>query len=80
MLKLISQELSKNTTRVVEVAVKAEVQNSVLPALEQIARTEIKSAVNGQISKGLAESMKQVSSMSHLQIVELISSDASQRD
>ncbi|THG95333.1 hypothetical protein EW026_g6298 [Hermanssonia centrifuga] len=59
ILKLISTELTKNTTRVVEMAVKAEVQSSVLPALENITRTEVKAALNNQISKGLAESMKQ---------------------
>jgi len=40
-------------------AVKTEVQSSVLPALETITRNEVKSAVNGQIAKGLGESMKQ---------------------
>ena len=60
ILKLISTELTRNTTRVVEMAVKAEVQNSVLPALENITKTEVKAALNNQISKGLAESMKQV--------------------
>ena len=40
ILKLISTELTKNTTRVVEMAVKAEVQNSVLPSLENITKTE----------------------------------------
>lgn len=61
ILKLISTELTKNTTRVVEMAVKAEVQQSVLPALENITKTEVKAALNNQISKGLAESMKQAS-------------------
>ena len=60
ILKIISTELTKNTTRVVEMAVKAEVQNSVLPSLENIAKTEIKSAMNNQIAKGLADAMKQV--------------------
>jgi hypothetical protein len=60
ILKLISTELTKNTTRVVEMAVKAEVQSSVLPALENITKTEVKAALNNQISKGLADSMKQV--------------------
>lgn len=61
ILKLISTELTKNTTRVVEMAVKAEVQNSVLPALENITKTEVKAALNNQISKGLSDSMKQAS-------------------
>lgn len=61
ILKLISTELTKNTTRVVEMAVKGEVQNSVLPSLEAITKTEMKLATNNQIAKGLSESFKQVS-------------------
>ena len=61
ILKLISTELTKNTTRVVEMAVKGEVQNSVLPSLENITKTEVKLAVNTQIAKGLGDSMKNVS-------------------
>ena len=61
ILKLISTELTKNTTRVVESAVKNEVQQSVLPALERITKEEVKLAMNGQISKGLTDSMQQVS-------------------
>lgn len=60
ILKLISTELTKNTTRVVETAVKAEVLNSVLPSLEAITKNEVKASLNNQISKGLAESIKQV--------------------
>ncbi|KAG8694949.1 hypothetical protein FRC09_009498, partial [Ceratobasidium sp. 395] len=59
ILKLISNELTKNTTRVVEMAIRSEVQTSVLPALEAIAKTEIKNALNGQIARGVADSMKQ---------------------
>jgi len=59
ILKLISTELTKNTTRVVESAVKNVIQNSVLPALETVTRNEIKVALNTQISKGLSDSMKQ---------------------
>ncbi|KZT69035.1 hypothetical protein DAEQUDRAFT_757242 [Daedalea quercina L-15889] len=59
ILKLISTELSKNTTRVVEMAVKNEVQNSVLPSLENITKTEVKAALGNQISKGLSDSFKQ---------------------
>ncbi|KAF8522117.1 hypothetical protein BU17DRAFT_87217 [Hysterangium stoloniferum] len=58
ILKLISTELTKNTTRVVESAVKTEVQQSVLPALERITKEEVKLALNSQIAKGLAESMQ----------------------
>jgi hypothetical protein len=60
ILKLISTELTKNTTRVVEMAVKSEVQNSVLPSLENITRTEVKSALDGQITKSLTDAIKQV--------------------
>jgi hypothetical protein len=63
LLKLISNELTKNTTRVVEMAVKTEVQNSVLPSLENITKTEVKAALNGQIAKGLGDSMNQVCSL-----------------
>ncbi|KAH9060084.1 hypothetical protein EDB87DRAFT_1562339 [Lactarius vividus] len=59
LLKLISNELTKNTTRVVEMAVKAEVQNSVLPALENITKSEVKAVLVGQIAKGLGDSMNQ---------------------
>ncbi|KIJ37730.1 hypothetical protein M422DRAFT_33619 [Sphaerobolus stellatus SS14] len=59
ILKLISTELTKNTTRVVEGAIKNEVQQSVLPALERITKDEVKMAVNGQISKGLTDSIHQ---------------------
>jgi len=62
-LKLISNELTKNTTRVVEMAVKAEVQNSVLPALENITKNEVKAVLVGQIAKGLGDTMNQVCSL-----------------
>ncbi|KAF7338662.1 hypothetical protein MVEN_02092700 [Mycena venus] len=55
ILKLISTELTRNTTRVVEMAVKSEVQNSVLPALENITKNEVKAALNDQVSSGLVE-------------------------
>jgi hypothetical protein len=61
IIKLISTELTRNTTRVVELAVKAEVQSSVLPAIEAVARTEIKLAATSQFAKGFGDSMKQVS-------------------
>ncbi|KAL1730253.1 hypothetical protein EV714DRAFT_250474 [Schizophyllum commune] len=59
ILKLISQELSRNTTRVVEIAVKNEVQNSVLPALENMTRTEVKAALNERVGRGLVDFMSQ---------------------
>lgn len=57
-MKLISTELTKNTTRVVEMAVKSEVQNSVLPSLENITKQEVKAALSNQIAKGITEAMK----------------------
>lgn len=57
---MISTELTRNTTRVVETAVKGVIQNSVLPALEHVTRAEVKNALNVQIAKGLQDSMKQV--------------------
>jgi hypothetical protein len=60
ILKLISTELTRNTTRVVEMAVKAEVQNSVLPALENITRIEVRSALNEHVGGGLANYVQQV--------------------
>ncbi|KAK7023928.1 hypothetical protein R3P38DRAFT_2954957 [Favolaschia claudopus] len=59
ILKLISTELTRNTTRVVEVAVKSEVQNSVLPALENITKREVKAALNDQVSSGLVDYISQ---------------------
>lgn len=60
ILKLISTELTRNTTRVVEMAVKNEVQNSVLPSLETITRTEVKAALNDHVGQGLVEFINQV--------------------
>ena len=60
ILKLISTELTKNTTRVVEMAVKSEVQNSVLPSLETITKNEVKAALGNQIARGVTDSIKQV--------------------
>ncbi|THV07877.1 hypothetical protein K435DRAFT_772233 [Dendrothele bispora CBS 962.96] len=59
ILKLISTELTRNTTRVVEMAVKNEVQNSVLPALENITKTEVKAALNDQVGHGLVDYISQ---------------------
>ena len=60
ILKLISNELAKNTTRVVEMAVRSELQSSVLPSLEVITRNEVKAALSAQIARGVTESIKQV--------------------
>ena len=60
-MKLISTELTRNTTRVVEMAVKNEVQNSVLPALENITRAEVRSALKEHVGGGLVNYIQQVS-------------------
>lgn len=60
ILKLISSELTRNTTRVVEVAVKNEVQTSVLPSLEAITRKEVRDALNDQVGRGLVDVISQV--------------------
>ncbi|GAW06255.1 wd40 repeat-containing nuclear protein [Lentinula edodes] len=59
ILKLISSELTRNTTRVVEVAVKNEVQTSVLPSLEAITRKEVRDALNDQVGRGLVDVISQ---------------------
>ncbi|KAH6918752.1 hypothetical protein BKA70DRAFT_1248170 [Coprinopsis sp. MPI-PUGE-AT-0042] len=59
ILKLISSELTRNTTRVVEMAVKSEVQASVLPSLESIMKHEVRSALNEQVGRNLAEIINQ---------------------
>ncbi|KAJ3815773.1 hypothetical protein EV368DRAFT_44285 [Lentinula lateritia] len=59
ILKLISSELTRNTTRVVEVAVKNEVQTSVLPSLEAITRNEVRDALNDQVGRGLVDVISQ---------------------
>jgi hypothetical protein len=61
ILKLISTELTRNTTRVVEMAVKAEVQNSVLPALESITRVEVRAALNEHVGGSLTSYIQKVS-------------------
>ena len=60
ILKLISTELTRNTTRVVEMAVKTEVQNSVLPSLENVARTEVKAAIQEHLGVGLSDALNRV--------------------
>lgn len=60
ILKLISTELTRNTTRVVEMAVKTEIQNSVLPSLENITRNEVKASLNEHIGHGLVETINRV--------------------
>lgn len=61
ILKLISTELTRNTTRVVEMAVKNEIQNSVLPSLENITKNEVKGALNDQIGISLIDVINRVS-------------------
>ena len=73
ILKLISVELTKNTTRVVEMAVKSEVQNSVLPALENITKTEVKAALSNQIAKGVSDAMKMVHILNTIESIACLS-------
>lgn len=61
MLKMISTELTTNTTKVVEAAVKTVVRQQVLPVLEDVTRTEVKAAIEDQIGRGLLEVVSQVS-------------------
>lgn len=60
ILKLISTELTRNTTRVVEMAVKSEVQTSVLPSLENITRNEVRAALHEQVELGLLDNITKV--------------------
>lgn len=60
ILKLISTELTRNTTRVVESAVKNEILTSVLPALENITKTEVKAALNDRVGRGIGDYIQQV--------------------
>lgn len=60
ILKLISSELTTNTTRVVESAVRSEVLNSVLPTLRDITKNEVRAAVNEQIANGVGDSVNMV--------------------
>jgi hypothetical protein len=60
ILKLISTELTRNTTRVVEMAVKNEIQNSVLPSLENITKNEVKGALSDQIGISLIDVINRV--------------------
>jgi hypothetical protein len=41
-------------------AVKNEVQNSVLPSLESITKNEVKAALNDQLGKGLVDNVTSV--------------------
>ncbi|KAJ7074239.1 hypothetical protein C8F01DRAFT_1099751 [Mycena amicta] len=59
ILKLISTELTRNTTRVVEMAVKSEVQTSVLPALEAMTAHEVKTALNERVTAGFVDIVNQ---------------------
>nr|GAT59590.1 predicted protein [Mycena chlorophos] len=59
ILKLISTELTRNTTRVVEMAVKSEIQTSVLPALETMTKNEVKAALNERVSAGFVDVVNQ---------------------
>jgi hypothetical protein len=57
---MISTELTKNTQRVVEVAVKSEIRDTVLPSLENITRNEVKMAMNEHLGRGLGDYVQKV--------------------
>lgn len=60
LLQVISTELTKNTTRVVDSAVKTVITQSVLPVLEQITKKEIASALDVNVGQGLSAYITQV--------------------
>ena len=68
ILKLISTELTRNTTRVVEMAVKNEIQNSVLPSLENITKNEVKGALSDQIGISLIDVINRVTFKSSVHV------------
>jgi hypothetical protein len=68
ILKLISTELTRNTTRVVEMAVKNEIQNSVLPSLENITKNEVKGALSDQIGISLIDVINRVTFKSSVRV------------
>ena len=72
ILKLISTELTRNTTRVVEMAVKNEIQNSVLPSLENITKNEVKGALSDQIGISLIDVINRVSFIPWVRVLLLI--------
>lgn len=57
VFKLIANELKSNTTKVLQ----AEMRSSVLPALVEATRTEVRALVQAEISAGLKDAMTSVS-------------------
>lgn len=61
MLKLVSTTLSKNTSRLVEQTIKDSVKTQVVPSISKI----VQAAVKHQITKGVADALKEVCSLHH---------------
>jgi hypothetical protein len=49
--------LTKTASRVLETTIKTEVQRTILPALEDLTRDEVKAALGSQVAKALNESL-----------------------
>ena len=57
LTKTLTSELAKSATRVLETAIKNEMQRAVIPTLENLTRNEVKAALGSQIAKGITESI-----------------------
>ena len=57
LTKTFTSELTKSAARVLETTIKSEMQRTVLPALENMTRNEVKAALGSQIIKGINESI-----------------------
>lgn len=55
--KTLAPELTKSATRVLETTIKSEMQRTILPALENLTRNEVKAALGSQIAMGINESI-----------------------
>lgn len=53
----LASELTKTATRLLETTLKGEMQRTILPALENMTRNEVKTALGSQIAKGISESI-----------------------
>jgi hypothetical protein len=57
LAKTLASELTKSTTRVMEMTINSEMQRTVIPTLESLTRNEVKAALGSQIAKGITESI-----------------------
>ena len=53
----LASELTKSASRMLETTLKAEMQRTIVPALETMTRNEVKAALGSQIAKGISESI-----------------------